>query len=282
MDSARLIPARAGNMSASASGPSRRPAHPRSRGEHLGRSANAEGRIGSSPLARGTSVLHAEALVRTRLIPARAGNIVAYRPRRLESSAHPRSRGEHIKLEIVGLSGVGSSPLARGTLDNTINNALNTRLIPARAGNIRYPIPHHYCQPAHPRSRGEHWDKEDGTKGYSGSSPLARGTSKTAAAFLKATRLIPARAGNIHQGRRWNNGAPAHPRSRGEHQKQNGHSRHGYGSSPLARGTFRLGGFRASTRRLIPARAGNMGFLPVIIGYLPAHPRSRGEHILNV
>ena len=50
----RLIPARAGNMSASASGPSRRPAHPRSRGEHARMRSSTRSRSGSSPLARGT------------------------------------------------------------------------------------------------------------------------------------------------------------------------------------------------------------------------------------
>ena len=72
---------------------------------------------GSSPLARGTQLLHKLLPRRARLIPARAGNtqLPAYPDR--SNPAHPRSRGEHSLQLVNPLLGPGSSPLARGTRD---------------------------------------------------------------------------------------------------------------------------------------------------------------------
>ena len=91
----RLIPARAGNMTWFSRRPKVCPAHPRSRGEHLGLNRGEQRRFGSSPLARGTWVPPYSETQTYRLIPARAGNIRPRSPRRHQSSAHPRSRGEH-------------------------------------------------------------------------------------------------------------------------------------------------------------------------------------------
>ena len=76
--------------------------------------------------------------------------------------------------------------------------------------------------------------------------------------MLNDERLIPARAGNmIGLPHRWQ-GSPAHPRSRGEHLPRNKARVNTYGSSPLARGTFRTENPRGNDGRLIPARAGNI------------------------
>ena len=111
----RLIPARAGNMPCMRSSSRTSSAHPRSRGEHPQLSPSPLALAGSSPLARGTSVRGGRSALGGRLIPARAGNItvraIGYSP----SSAHPRSRGEHLVDSGKALIGGGSSPLARGT-----------------------------------------------------------------------------------------------------------------------------------------------------------------------
>ena len=73
----RLIPARAGNISSRVRGYALRSAHPRSRGEHFVRVTILEGLIGSSPLARGTCYTCKVPENHSRLIPARAGNILA-------------------------------------------------------------------------------------------------------------------------------------------------------------------------------------------------------------
>ena len=112
----------------------------------------------------------------------------------------------------------------------------------------------------------------------SGSSPLARGTHAATATAVVPGRLIPARAGNTHQGRRWNNGAPAHPRSRGEHRARRSPPPPPTGSSPLARGTQLGHAAPLEAIRLIPARAGNTAQTEPNAGRPSAHPRSRGEH----
>ena len=74
----------------------------------------------------------------------------------VEAPAHPRSRGEHCAGEGFVPDGVGSSPLARGTLLNTCSLLTPPRLIPARAGNTFLIFFAMIEAPAHPRSRGEH------------------------------------------------------------------------------------------------------------------------------
>ena len=73
-----------------------------------------------------------------RLIPARAGNISAMMECLDSMSAHPRSRGEHHFHAPRSSPSNGSSPLARGTFHAEERERGLIRLIPARAGNIRW------------------------------------------------------------------------------------------------------------------------------------------------
>ena len=131
----RFIPARAGNTSGPAHRGSRRPVHPRSRGEHAAGNADAEFEVGSSPLARGTPGSDVTARLKIRFIPARAGNTRRAAPRAPRAPVHPRSRGEHRRQAPAGGQGTGSSPLARGTPGGDTVRGLEGRFIPARAGN---------------------------------------------------------------------------------------------------------------------------------------------------
>ena len=92
---------------------------------------------GSSPLARGTSDNLNGIIDKIRLIPARAGNIEPKIAPLRYGTAHPRSRGEHKAVYKTPDGEIGSSPLARGTCDAGGGFFCNTRLIPARAGNMR-------------------------------------------------------------------------------------------------------------------------------------------------
>ena len=90
----------------------------------------------------------------------------------------------------------GSSPLARGTPVASTTEEVLTGLIPARAGNTQEFLELHRRIRAHPRSRGEHWERLRAHLGVSGSSPLARGTPSVQVHKLLGAGLIPARAGN--------------------------------------------------------------------------------------
>ena len=152
---------------------------------------------GSSPLARGTFERKLLLWVRSRLIPARAGNIINLLVSIFILPAHPRSRGEHAILSLDPIITAGSSPLARGTYPGLRQEVHGVRLIPARAGNICLPGLPASLGAAHPRSRGEHEGTDEIPEHYRGSSPLARGTFRGWHYKVGLTRLIPARAGNI-------------------------------------------------------------------------------------
>ena len=339
----RFIPARAGNTRRRGRLRAPRAVHPRSRGEHARRHSLSCSSSGSSPLARGTLAQTAAGVRVLRFIPARAGNTGRHSVHEAPASVHPRSRGEHARLECREWRCSGSSPLARGTLirsgrvephlrfiparagntakgSNTLaerhgssplargtpdgggRHALRLRFIPARAGNTLQstsPLPEH---PVHPRSRGEHFRGRPDFARCTGSSPLARGTPGEAEPADGGCRFIPARAGNTPPRPSPPRPTAVHPRSRGEHGNASGAVSAGTGSSPLARGTRGSRDETQRSRRFIPARAGNTpgtrihptrisGSSPLARGTLrghasirrgsAVHPRSRGEHLID-
>ena len=175
-----------------------------------------------------------------------------------QSTAHPRSRGEHGRLSEDVSPIHGSSPLARGTWASLPKRFVTRRLIPARAGNICQSDSRQCRLPAHPRSRGEHtWCSEPHSAKAAqprlrwehtelslhdffkrGSSPLTRGTLARPSGRSAVHGLIPARAGNTRCRSRCHGYWWAHPRSRGEHRTLTLPRLPAEGSSPLARGTF--------------------------------------------
>ena len=70
----------------------------------------------------------------------------------------------------------------------------------------------------------------------------------------------------------------AHPRSRGENDRDDINGATASGSSPLTRGKHPHGQLRRDHPRLIPAHAGKTGFRAARDARPPAHPRSRGEN----
>ena len=70
---------------------------------------------GSSPLTRGTRKVGPDELIRLRFIPAYAGNSSLIHSSLMETTVHPRLRGELAKLRFEERDGDGSSPLTRGT-----------------------------------------------------------------------------------------------------------------------------------------------------------------------
>ena len=214
--------------------------------------------IGSSPLARGTPPLR--------------------RPRRSRPAVHPRSRGEHAPVHRLEALHHGSSPLARGTRELPGHRGGRHRFIPARAGNTGRFRRGARCTSVHPRSRGEHRTSGRAEPSTTGSSPLARGTRIPYCLVILVLRFIPARAGNTQRLRDAQAHLSVHPRSRGEHWRDNSFEDLGHGSSPLARGTPARSSAATCSARFIPARAGNTNSCPRGETGAPVHPRSRGEH----
>ena len=69
--------------------------------------------------------------------------------------AHPRSRGENESILEACLEAVGSSPLTRGKLADTLDKETGAGLIPAHAGKTMVARVRRGGWRAHPRSRGE-------------------------------------------------------------------------------------------------------------------------------
>ena len=152
------------------------------------------------------------------------------------------------------------------------------RLIPAGAGSTQI---HGWIRgacPAHPRWRGEHFNKGLQRGDKLGSSPLARGARLMNRADRRPARLIPAGAGSTRGLEMIAAKYEAHPRWRGEHAEGAVGAFCGAGSSPLARGArgVRAGG--GGRGGLIPAGAGSTVWRRWHCCGHGAHPRWRGEH----
>ncbi len=274
----RFIPAGAGNTAPPRRPGHRTPVHPRWRGEHRSSRCGSVAGTGSSPLARGTRRPRFSRRGCSRFIPAGAGNTAAEQPSAVHEAVHPRWRGEHPRFSGRRGGGVGSSPLARGTLGRHYRTQCFPRFIPAGAGNTRqFKLDRNPIR-VHPRWRGEHERPARMTRISHGSSPLARGTLLAVDAKLAHLRFIPAGAGNTTRGARAGGHAAVHPRWRGEHITSMQVNQGKYGSSPLARGTLAADVLDGQVRRFIPAGAGNTCHPRWSPGRKTVHPRWRGEH----
>ena len=172
----------------------------------------------------------------------------------------------------------GSSPLARGLLDEDRDREYLSRIIPARAGFTQSATLKGTLSWDHPRSRGVYRALDRGLRVPQGSSPLARGLLRPNTPQSRHHRIIPARAGFTSRSTWAARSAPDHPRSRGVYTTERRGGPRMDGSSPLARG-LRRGSPRPGSRRgIIPARA---GFTRYGWRHCPAgrdHPRSRGVY----
>ena len=116
-DNVRFIPAGAGNTACLSPRPRTWTVHPRRRGEHVQQ--------------------YDKAWARWRFIPAGAGNTPRARQPRARQPVHPRRRGEHRITLPACILRFGSSPQARGTLQQWTPSDDKSRFIPAGAGNTQ-------------------------------------------------------------------------------------------------------------------------------------------------
>ena len=150
----RIIPARAGFTPPEPGAGAHVQDHPRSRGVYRTHPAGRVGSVGSSPLARGLHTRGCCRCSRTRIIPARAGFTAKERARKDYAADHPRSRGVYFLPVVAKFAIWGSSPLARGLLNDRLDQLDAGRIIPARAGFTPWRCGASPRSWDHPRSRG--------------------------------------------------------------------------------------------------------------------------------
>ena len=233
---------------------------------------------GSSPLARGLHHGGQRLAGQGRIIPARAGFTfdLIFLDRCVGD--HPRSRGVYESSEISSQKRWGSSPLARGLLRLSGDDAGDVGIIPARAGFTFWPCASTCPAADHPRSRGVYPSSTASGASRTGSSPLARGLRASRLRGLIVGRIIPARAGFTGPHGRSCRRRGDHPRSRGVYLDKRLTSSCTEGSSPLARGLLPAPAPPTGRPGIIPARAGftlRRRGLP-LLGR--DHPRSRGVY----
>ena len=276
-----LIPAHAGKIQPWSGRGLRMGAHPRSRGENSYAATIVAMFMGSSPLTRGKLCRSWSMPWWRRLIPAHAGKIVTQVVRLVILRAHPRSRGENAIASAIATFVAGSSPLTRGKWGTCAQASPPSGLIPAHAGKMTARRPSPPQRPAHPRSRGENPRPAIRTATKPGSSPLTRGKFPAHNTGVFKRGLIPAHAGKIRARPGLRPAWRAHPRSRGENCSRAYSHGSGRGSSPLTRGKFQHRRVGHHGGGLIPAHAGKIRVVVGVAASAAAHPRSRGENVVQ-
>ena len=254
----RIIPAYAGSTSSAPPPQTRRPDHPRIRGEH--------------PTSRATTT------ATPGIIPAYAGSTAAAAWASDPVADHPRIRGEHPRRGAGPHRGAGSSPHTRGAPALASKSRQTPRIIPAYAGSTR---PRRLPGPGdrdHPRIRGEHPPRSACRCSRPGSSPHTRGALEPRPARPSRRRISPAYAGSTPPQELESHPLGDHPRIRGEHCESYGRERTGAGSSPHTRGARWRRSRGGGVRRIIPAYAGSTCGSSGSCSRTGDHPRIRGEH----
>ena len=217
-------------------------------------------------------------MVRSRLIPARAGKTrSAWRGDRWRR-AHPRAGGENRSPLSCHVARSGSSPRGRGKHVLRSQRRRAPRLIPARAGKTVHPIRRCGRNRAHPRAGGENFASASTVLKKPGSSPRGRGKRRRLVVAGDHVGLIPARAGKTSSAPSWQASRPAHPRAGGENPQLGFGTSISEGSSPRGRGKLKGKNVEADVARLIPARAGKTQRREPNAAAPQAHPRAGGEN----
>ena len=251
--------------------------HPRMRGERHLVTRMDPCQDGSSPHVRGTPTAPEAETLRSRFIPACAGNAHPLRACIRCQSVHPRMREERTRGRPISEERIGSSPHTRGTRRPRVRSHKTRRFIPACAGNAAGADPRTGPASVHPRMRGERVRWAAAPSSISGSSPHVRGMPACRFNNIDPDRFIPACAGNASRISATCSATPVHPRMCGErirwYQPKSGK----HGSSPHARGTPYILLYDSGNDRFIPACAGNASAGPRTSPARAVHPRMRGE-----
>ena len=227
---------------------------------------------------RGTRFIVTSALIKSRFIPAGAGNTSALFRSILRISVHPRGCGEHFSTTSTPSDSTGSSPRVRGTRARFPGRGGVFRFIPAGAGNTSTFSRALRTASVHPRGCGEHGICGTTAFPSAGSSPRVRGTLFRISTKPFLYRFIPAGAGNTRLIVESLPHMTVHPRGCGEHDKAWSSRGPRFGSSPRVRGTLRPTPTLSENNRFIPAGAGNTVTDSANPPSASVHPRGCGEH----
>ena len=273
----RFIPAWAGNRSVDDENAVAVAVHPRVGGEQVNGQEFRLSLTGSSPRGRGTGRSPTARAIRSRFIPAWAGNrglpVVVAAAR----SVHPRVGGEQILVSLTFMHFSGSSPRGRGTGDLERDRHVMARFIPAWAGNSQIIAQGIGEVSVHPRVGGEQKGKNALTDDFCGSSPRGRGTAVHQENLSVDLRFIPAWAGNRFQLPGLSDHVSVHPRVGGEQVCRLPRAVRSAGSSPRGRGTGEVPMPLCLWCRFIPAWAGNRRHDAGNWLLSTVHPRVGGE-----
>ena len=192
----RFIPAGAGNTITGFASRIGDAVHPCGRREHLLASFFTRTGCGSSLRAQGTPCSPACSPVCLRFIPAGAGNTCVSPSSFNAWTVHPCGRREHVFVLWAFGARHGSSLRAQGTPDFSSGSMINSRFIPAGAGNTAGGQGISCGTTVHPCGRREHIPEQNGIPQPYGSSLRAQGTQRPLVLTTADRRFIPAGAGN--------------------------------------------------------------------------------------
>ena len=173
---------------------------------------------------------------------------------------------------------MGSSPLTRGLLYNSLCCFSSSGIIPAHAGTTSDHNTAWQQHKDHPRSRGDYSSKSKKRSSVLGSSPLTRGLQCSLWHAKSPGGIIPAHAGTTRQGAYTHALYWDHPRSRGDYLQIRQLSPVRLGSSPLTRGLLLALIVSPDSTGIIPAHAGTTVVLYPFPACYRDHPRSRGDY----
>ncbi len=212
----RIIPAHAGQTVASHAHSSPLSDHPRACGANSTDSPRQRNRPGSSPRMRGKLHLGLPGGEEKRIIPAHAGQTLGSTRTVWCSTDHPRACGANQLKDTEDKLSDGSSPRMRG----------------------KHPPAHnrHSRTTDHPRACGANWASRWMTRLSSGSSPRMRGKLSPSLQPSTIERIIPAHAGQTHDGMVVYSVTADHPRACGANINNLILVPYKSGSSPRMRG----------------------------------------------
>ena len=250
------IPARAGEAAVSAlRGPSPG-VHPRACGGSARVDRIGPDAWGTSPRVRGKRRRRRRRRGWTRYIPARAGEASAAWSMWRLWGVHPRACGGSPVFRANKSYISGTSPRVRGKPGAARPPPKGAGYIPARAGEALRRSRRTGRKRVHPRACGG--SRRASLTGYPrpGTSPRVRGKRAAARCSFRASRYIPARAGEAGVGDGHYAGCEVHPRACGGSRRTRRSRQARSGTSPRVRGKRDRWWCWTLVIRYIPARAG--------------------------